>query len=258
MKKHLRSILIVFAAAVTLAGCRSSAVLAKGKLDTRISSRQVVRKHMEGKTDFNTISGRLAVNYEDGEASQNTTFSLRMKKDQVIWLSAPLGIVKVYISPNRVSFYNKLQNEYFDGDFSYLSELLGSDIDFEKLQNLLLGQAVMDLRNEKYKLQFTEEAYQLTPSDEQQLQKLMFLIEPGNFKLSSQLLAQPYLDRAMEVKYSSYQRVQGEVIPNHVQIEAVDAGSIVNIGIQYKQIELNRELRFPYKIPKGFNAIAKR
>ncbi len=249
---------VVLILITALTGCRSSDVLATGKLDTRVNSKQVVRQHMEGQTEFNTISGRLGVEYRDGEASQNTTFSLRMKKDQVIWLSAPLGIVKVYISPSRVSFYNKLQNEYFDGDFSYLSELLGSDIDFEKLQNLLLGQAVVDLRDEKYQLDFTPEAYRLTPTQAEPLQKLMFLIEPGNFRLSSQLLAQPALDRAMEVRYSSYQKVQGEVIPNRVKIEAMDTGSEVKITIEYKQIELNRELRFPYKIPKGFNAIAKR
>ena len=258
MKTHVKKTLLLFGSLSMLVGCRSAAVLSSGNLDTRINSRQVIRKHMEGKTAFTTISGRLGVDYSDGEASQSTTFSLRMKKDEVIWLSAPLGMVKVYISPNRVSFYNKLQNEYFDGDFNYLSDLLGSDIDFEKLQNLLLGQAVTDLRNEKYRLDLTEDAYRLTPLEEEPLQKLMFLIEPGNFRLSAQLLAQPFRERAMEVRYSSYQKVQGEVIPNQVRIEAVASDSRVQIGIEYKQIELNRELRFPYKIPKGFNAIAKR
>ena len=29
----------------------------------------------------------------------------------------------------------------------------------------------------------------------------------------------------------------------------------IDIGITYKQVELNKEVRFPYKIPKGYNPI---
>lgn len=258
MKTVIAHILFLSGAMLVLSGCGSAAVLAEGKLDSRLNSRQVARRHMEGAADFTTISGRLGVEYSDGEASQNTTFSLRMKKDQVIWLSAPLGMVKVYITPSRFSFYNKLQNEYFDGDFSFLSDLLGSEIDFEKLQNLLLGQAVTDLRREKYQLEYAEQAYKLSTDDTGPLEKLIFLVEPANFRLSAQLLAQPWLERAMEVRYASYQKVRGEIIPNQVRIEAVEGNSRVLIGIEYKQIELGRDLRFPYKIPKGFVEIAKR
>ena len=32
--------------------------------------------------------------------------------------------------------YNKLDNTYFDGDYGYLSDMLGTELDFKKLQNL--------------------------------------------------------------------------------------------------------------------------
>lgn len=212
---------------------------------------------MAGGIDFNTLSGRLGIDYSDGESSQSMTVSFRMKRDEVIWMSAFMGVVKVYITPERVSFYNKLQNEFFDGDFDYLSDLLGSDIDFEKLQNLLLGQAVVDLRQEKYELEYTQEAYQLKPkSSLEEDYKMLFQVEPKNFRMASQQLSQPGNKRLMEVRYSSYQQVQGAVIPDRVYIAAIEDDQRVTIGITYKQVELNRELRFPYKIPNGYNPIA--
>ncbi|HSR60388.1 MAG TPA: DUF4292 domain-containing protein [Robiginitalea sp.] len=241
---------------VVLAGCGSAKIASDGTIDKRMTVKTVIRNHISGATNFRTLNGRLGIDYSDGENSQSVNVSLRMKRDEVIWLSAPLGVIKVYITPTRVSFYNKLQNEYFDGDFGYLSHLLGSDIDFEKLQNLLLGQAVVDLRSQKYELDFNEEAYELKPAVSLELYKLLFEVEPRNFRLSSQQLSQPLEKRLMEVRYSSYQKVQGQIVPDQVHIAAIDKDERITIGISYKQVELNKDLTFPYKIPKGFNPVA--
>lgn len=239
-----------------LGSCGSTKVVSDGTVDKRMTVKTVIRNHISGATHFRTLNGRLGIDYSDGENTQSVTVTLRMKHDEVIWLSAPLGVIKVYITPTRVSFYNKLQNEYFDGDFTYLSDLLGSDIDFEKLQNLLLGQAVVDLRDQNYELGFNEATYELKPSVSLELYKLFFEVEPRNFRLASQQLSQPDEKRLMEVRYSSYQKIQGQLVPDQVNIAAIDKDERITIGINYKQVELNRDLSFPYKIPNGFNPVA--
>lgn len=240
----------------SLVSCRSTKVLGGAKIDTRLTVRNVIRNHVNGSTDFRTLSGKLGIDYSDGESEQSVTVTFRMKRDQVIWMSAPLGVAKVYITPTRVSFYNKLENEFFDGDFTFLSNLLGSEIDFQKLQNLLLGQAVVDLRNEKYDLGYTDQAYELKPKTQAGLYKLFFQIEPSYFRLASQQLSQPDLMRLMEVRYASYQQVAGQVVPDQVHIAAIDKDQRIDIGISYRQLEINRDLRFPYRIPKGYQPIA--
>lgn len=255
MANRLATWVGVLVLAVALGGCGSTKVASEGSIDKRLTVRTVIRNHISGSANFRTLSGRLGIDYSDGENSQSLTVTLRMKRDEVIWLSAPLGVIKVYITPERVSFYNKLQNEFFDGDFDYLSQLLGSELDFEKLQNLLLGQAVVDLRDQKYDLGFNEAAYELKPSASLDLYKLFFEIEPRNFRLASQQLSQPLEKRLMEVRYSSYQKVQGQIVPDEVRIAAIDQDDRITIGITYKQVELNRDLTFPYKIPKGFNPV---
>lgn len=241
--------------AILLGGCGSTKVASEGAIDKRLTVRTVIRNHVSGSTNFRTLNGRLGIDYSDGENSQSLTVTLRMKRDEVIWLSAPLGVIKVYITPDRVSFYNKLQNEFFDGDFNYLSRLLGSELDFGKLQNLLLGQAVVDLRDQKFDLGFNESAYELKPSASLDWYKLFFEIEPRNFRLASQQLSQPLEKRLMEVRYASYQKVQGQIVPDQVRIAAIDQEERITIGITYKQVELNRDLSFPYKIPKGYNPV---
>lgn len=236
--------------------CGSSRPIGGASVDERLTVKNIIRNYEAGELKFNTLSGRLGIDYSDGEASQSVTVSLRMKKDEVIWLSAPLGVIKVLITPGRVSFYNKLNNEYFDGDYTYLNQILGSEVDFGKLQNLLLGQSMLKLEGRNYDLRYASEAYELQPRAALELYKFLLKIEPQYFRIASQELAQPTLKRLMEVRYTSYQEVQGQVLPDYVQIDAIEADQKITIEIDYKQLELDRELRFPYKIPKGFNPVA--
>ena len=117
-----------------LASCKSTKSITGGEANSRLSAKNIVNAHYSNQPKFRTLRGRVKIDYTNGDDSQGVNVSLRMEKDKVIWMSAPLGVVKAHITPKKVSFYNKLQNEYFDGDFSYLSELLGTELDFEKVQ----------------------------------------------------------------------------------------------------------------------------
>jgi hypothetical protein len=238
-----------------LSGCKGTKVAVGEGVDAKLSAKTIIKNHNAVFPQFKTLNGRLAIDYSDGSTSQSVTVTLRMKRNEVIWLSAPLGVIKVYITPGKVSYYNKLQNEYFEGDFSFLSEILGTELDFSKLQNILLGQALLDLKDSKYVLNYTEEAYQLKPEANPNWLKVLFEIEPNNFKLKSQQLSQPEKQRLMEVNYIGYQRVQGQLFPENLKIAASDLDGAVNVEIDYKQLELNRDLVFPYKVPKGYNPI---
>ncbi len=235
--------------------CKSGKVVSNGTINKNISSKAVIKTHYQNELDFKTLSGKMKVDYSDGSDDQGVSVSLRMQKDSAIWLSAPFGVVKAFITPNRVSFYNKLQNEYFDGDFTYLSNILGAEINFEELQNVLLGQALFNLKDEKYDLTFVNDNYQLQPRKIGELFKTLFQIEPKNFKIATQQLSQPLKNRQLNIQYKDYQKINKWVLPNEILITAKDGNNINTIGIEYRNIEFDKPLNFPYKIPKGFDEI---
>lgn len=235
--------------------CKTNKVVTDGSVNENLSAKAIIKTHYQNHLDFKTLSGKVKINYSDGESSQGVSVSLRMEKDKAIWMSAPLGIVKVYITPDRVSFYNKLQNEYFDGNFSYLSNLLGTELNFDKVQDLLLGQAIFDLRKGKYNASIANKNYQLKPRKAAELFKTLFEIEPSNFKIATQQLAQPLKNRVLEIDYRNYQKIENMVLPNTVVITAIDKSKTNTIDLEYRNMEFNRNLNFPYKIPKGFDEI---
>lgn len=226
-----------------------------GAIDKNLSSKSIIKAHYANALDFKTIAGKMKIDYEDQHGSQGFSVSLRIEKDKAIWISATLGVVKAYITPERVSFYNRLDNTYFDGDFSYLSKLLGTELDFEKVQSLLLGEAILDLRKDKYDTTVANDYYQLKPRKDIDLFKILFQIEPKHFKIGQQQISQPELGRILNIKYTNYQEIDKKIIPNEIAIAATMDGNQSLIGIAYKNIEFDRNLKFPYDIPNGFKEI---
>ena len=249
-QKTAISILLV----LIVISCKSKKIAATVNTNENLSAKTIIKGHYKNQQEFKTLRGRMKINYSDGLVSQVFNVSIRLEKDKTMWISAPFGIVKAYITPDRVSFYNKLNNTFFDGNFSYLSELLGIELDFEKVQNVLLGYAILDLRDKKYQLLISDN-YQLIPKKADKLFKILFQLEPSNFRVSLLQLLQPKEKRLLEIEYKDYQKTNKRSLPNKIRVVSLEGNSSKQIDIIYKDIEFDRNLNFPYKIPKGFKEI---
>lgn len=220
---------------------------------------KVIASHYSNEPDFKTMSSRMRLNYQDAERSQAVTVSFRMEKDETIWMSAQvLGIplAKALITRDRVSYFEKIGKTYFDGDYSLLSEWVGTPLDFNKLQNLLLGQAIYDLREDRYVLAESSRGYQLVPANAAgEAIKKMFLIDPQNFKASAQQLGQERENRNVTITYPKYQSVSGRIIPEEIKIVANEGGTGTNIDISFKSVSFNDNVSFPFEIPSGYDEI---
>lgn len=254
-KIDLKNILFLIIILQLLTSCGAKKNLVEEKANDELSSKNIINNHYKNQLHFKTISGRLKIDYDDGVSSKSFTMSLRMEKDKTIWLSAPLNMAKMLITPDRVSFYNKLDNTYFDGDFSYLTDLLGTELSFEKVQNLLLGQAIFDLKEEPYKTDIIANNYQLKPEKDIPLFKKLILLNPSHYKVALQQVSQPESKRWLNINYNSYQEIEHQIFPDEIVITAEEETFKTKIELAYKNIEFNKEVSFPYDIPEGFKEI---
>jgi len=249
---------IVFAVAMLLfaANCKSSkSVIASGEASEKLSAKQVIKQHQKNDADFKTLQGKVKIDITQNQKEQGSTFNLRIEKDKVIWLSAKLGLARMMITPDKVRFYNKLDNEYFDGDYKLLSDFVGVDLDFNKVQNILLGQAIFDLKDEPHKVSVNENSYALQPKNQNTLLELFYLINPSHFKMDSLKMFQQLKKRVLQVDYKSYQEVNKEVLPKDIRIIAVEDSDEVKITMEFKSLKLNEDVRFPFNIPTGYKEI---
>ena len=173
----------------------------------------------------------------------------------MLWMSATFSIIKALVTPEKISFYNKLDNTYFEGDFSYLSDLLGTALDFQKVQNLLFGEALYNLKDESYKASVLDSSYVLQPKNQRELFEIFFILDPSLFKVKSQQISQPAALRHLQIDYKSHQEIDKQILPEMIRVIAVEANEEVLIELEFKNVSLNEDLRFPYQIPSGFDKI---
>ena len=236
-------------------GCKSTKSISSGEAVFNLSAKQLIKENIKKTPHFNTLASRVKLGITEGDKSKSYSINLRIEKDKTIWMSGGYGMVKALITPTRVSFYNKLDNTYFDGDYSYLSDVLGTELDFVKVQNLLMGEALYSLKEQQYDVSVHQESYLLKPKVKPEAFELYYLLNPSHFKINSQQLAQPETMRILQIDYESYQEVEKQILPEHIAVHAVEGTEETIIDLDFKSIKLNERLTFPFKIPSGYDQI---
>lgn len=256
MNIRLNIITVVGVLFVIVSGCKSAKTITDGQSNLGLSSKEVIKANAKKSANFKTLQSKVKVVYTQENKSQSHTITMRIQKDQVIWLNSALNLIRAKITPEKVSFYNKLDNTYFDGDFSYLSDLLGTELDFKKVQNLLLGNALFELDKSTYNMSIHNNAYLFQPKEQLRLFELFYIINPSHFKIDSQQLAQTGdTSRFLEIDYLNYQEVDKQSLPENLKILVLEDGEETIIEMAFKSINLNEDLRYPFKIPSGFDKI---
>ena len=251
MKSILSAFLIVF-----LIGCKSKQSVATASANENTEVSKVIKGHYKNEHDFTTLNIRANAKYEDEKQSHSMNADIRIKKDDIIWINIKfLGIpmAKAMITPTKVSYYEKINNTYFEGDFSMLSNWLGTDLDFNKVQNLFLGKAIDDLTKDKWVSEVVEKMFKLSLPNSSDIAK-EFYFEGANYLLKKETITQASKNRNLEIRYPSFKEEKGMFLPNEINIKAEQKNK-VTIDIEYKNTTFNENLSYPFSIPSGYTAV---
>ncbi|NJM80169.1 MAG: DUF4292 domain-containing protein [Flavobacterium sp.] len=251
MKKLFFLLLTLF-----IFSCKSKQALTGGIASKDATATKIIQEHYKNRKDFKTLNIRATTKYKDQSQSYAVSTEIRIKKDEMVWVYVKMlgfPVAKALITPNKVSYYEKLNNTYFEGDFKLISNWIGTDLDFNKVQNLFLGIAIDDLSKIEYVSKIENELYFLTEKTKTDFEKT-FYFEAENFLLKKEFVQQPSQNRNLEIQYPSHQKENDIFLPNAILIKAIQKDQI-NIDIFYKNISFNEELNFSFSIPDGYEAV---
>ena len=242
--------------AFLLIGCKSKQAVASAAAKDTAEISKIINGHYANETNFKTLNIKANAKYEDPSQSHSLNADIRIKKNEIIWINIKIlgfPIAKALITPAKVSYYEKINNTYFEGDFSMLSNWLGTDLDFQKVQNLLLGKSIDDLSNGNWISGINDKLFKLSQVQTTDISK-EFYFEAANFLLKKETITQASQNRALEIQYPSYKEVERIFLPNEINIKAVQKDKI-SIAIEYKNTTFNENLNYSYAIPSDYKAI---
>ena len=84
---------------------------------------------------------------------------------------------------------------------------------------------------------------------------MFFLLNPSHFKMDSQQFAQPTDNRMLQIDYKGYQEIEKQVLPQNIRVIALEQREETIIDMEFRSVALNNDLRFPFRIPSGFDEI---
>ncbi|MCE3279356.1 MAG: Deoxyuridine 5-triphosphate nucleotidohydrolase [Bacteroidetes bacterium] len=284
MNKHLhrvafngvRMIVLLFVLVFSFSSCKNQKkiTLNNGKCILDFKNAKTLKANLQAnELKFNWLSAKLSAEAVIDSTDNSFTISLRMKKDSVIWMSiSKLGIegARVFITKDSVKFITKVpgqSNKYFKGDYAYISKLLNTELDFEMLQSLLVGNSVSFYdEDEKIKPGVDNCQYTLgtiRKFKRRKMERGKELREPAqsifltseNFKISRILFYEFNPDRSFDAHFGAYEKAdETQLFPMKMNY-TIKAQKNVNIDLTYTKVTLNEEQSFPFKIPDNYEQI---
>lgn len=241
-----------------LVSCKSkTAVVDASKNENRKNINKTIENYYNNKNEFSTLYIKASAKYVTEKQSQNVTAEIKIKKDEQILVSVRfLGITmaKALITPTKVSYYEKLGGTYYEGDFTALSQLLGTDLDYNKVQNLILGRAIDNLKEGKYTETLADQVYRLDEISDANTKK-SFYIDANNYLMNKQEVSQIKEERMIQVVYSNKKEFKEMSLPLTINIDSQQKKGKVEIKLEYSNLNFNEELSFPYSVPNDYKRI---
>ena len=207
--------------------------------------------------DFINLSFSGNSNLEYNNVDYGFDLIFRFKKNEKILISGSLflPIFKVLIDQNKISGYQKFDKTFFDVNYDDIYNKLGINLGFNEIENLLLGNPILDLnKSENFKI-YQNEKNMLIYSMEKENVTYNMTFDPKSNKLLSQEITQLKLNRYLKIYYNSFQKLNSFDLPRLIGILINDGKNLIKLTISNQSREINNELSFPFKIPSNYKKI---
>lgn len=238
----------------TLSGCKSVSVLPTNTPVKNVNVNTLASKIKGNYPKVNRLRSRIRAVYDDGKRQQQIILQLRMEAQKTVWMSASMviPIAKLMVTKEGVSFYEKFQKNYFRGDFELINAPFNTSFTYDDIENLLLGKPFLDPTLGKWKQISNPQYYILIPQGRKSgLQPTLFF-DPTTFLLKEQRFLIPGSFQSLTIRYINHQRIQGEFIPQEIEISLSDGKELQKINLEFTRTDLPGTISFPFEIPEGY------
>lgn len=179
--------------------------------------------------------------------------------DSIIYLNlnrSGIELARVVLTPDSVIYVNKLEHEFYAGDYSFLRRLFGFPLDFDMVQSLLNGVDFKYFSDSLQRVEEDAELYYVAPqrTNQQGTVSLMQSIKIGEGGI---ILDNDMTDlktmRDFDIEYEDYTLFDS--IPFFTKFEVEMELDDVEMEAQLKNIRFNVPGPTTIRIPESFKEV---
>lgn len=274
---------------LALSSCRTARVVTKTPIARPISTIKLIRNIENNAFEYKHLSiKKINCQFDNGKTKTSFKASIIAEKDKRITvmlskLNIPVG--RIWLTPDSVKFINYLEDNYFLDDYSYLSSILGMDLDFETI-HAIISNNVFSLRDEKrdkdnheYTTKIDSGLYVLesvknlkskksnqkfnTRKSARRSQKNIedapviqsIYIDPETYKLRKIRIADSANSRKLNIDFSDFVPVDKQIYPGEIFLHFASPESVVQLRIKLSGFSMENEKDIRFKIPEKYTRI---
>lgn len=264
-------LLMVSVAIAAITGCKTQRSIVKEPIK-EYGADFIFNKLKENELKFDWFSGKFSLDLIIDKKKTSFSGQIRVRKDSAIWVSfSPvLGIemARMLITEDSVLYLNRISNTYFAGSTEYVNNFLQTNIDFDVIQSLLLGNDLTYYENGKFRTSYDSKEYHLVTAGRRKLKKYVknkedenriyiqnIFLDPATFKITQLRIKELEKEnKKLEAVYSNFIAIEGQLFPHHILYDIV-ADVPILVNIDYSRINIGEKQKMPFKIPEKYTRI---
>jgi hypothetical protein len=225
-------------------------------IDSLLTIRKTIENLNKNYIDFKTFNARIKVELQDSKGKQpDLTAVVRIIKDSAIWISVTATLFnfeayRALITKDSVILLNKREKEIQYRSLDYLQEITQIPFDYKTLQDLLIGNPVFtDSNIVSYKENESQVLFLMVG----QLFKNFITLSNGKYLLMHSKLDDVDINRnrTADLTYGEYENRSGFNFSTYREITVSEKNKL-DIQLNFKQYEFNKELSVSFPIPKNY------
>ena len=207
--------------------------------------------------DFEYLSSKAKLKYQNNKQKLSATATFRMKKDSLIWVSISPGlgieIARLLVTKEGVQLIDKLKRDHYVWDYKTLSELYGIELNFDLVQALVVGNAIFEPDRKRY---VVDDVRFFSFSKEDGLYGINQYVGRRSKKLERLIAYQIQTDNSIVINYGDFEKIgnqrAAQKIRARVKFEEEGKEDII-IDIEYSRMSVQKEpLKFPFHVSSRY------
>lgn len=272
MNSKIIAYFIIFTGLLSVqASCRNSKIGGTTECPGKeVEVLSALLKHQTQK-DFTFFYSRVKIDVKDSKQDMSFSTTLKMKPD-----SALAGTVKkaniigaqFLIDKDTFAYTMRMEKCYKKSSFEALSGTFGTEVNYDFVQQLLLGQAVgVEAWEQLYPLK-DEQFYVLASHDRKAFQRLdaynlndeerndifiKYILDCGSLQLARIEVNVPKDQTVIAIHFIKRQDVDGVNLPEQTSIKIVTPTDSTFIDLEYSKTSLNDPKPIDLSIPDSYS-----
>lgn len=249
-------ILLFIASSLVATSCRSKKDVTKAIDNSKVNTgdkKQVFKAIEVNRFEFDYFSANAGCQYKDKSNKYSFNLSIRMQKDEKIWMSASylfFEAARVLITKDSIHVINYLKKEVMSRDINFVSNYLGTKLTIGQIQDVLVGNSILEHSANTSSYVLSDARPTVTTRISQYLFNEIFHYE--HFRPTFVKGDQTGTPNKIDIEYKDFLQVSNRMLPQFAKVVAVTNNNIVTATLKYSDISTEEIKNWPFRIPAKY------